>query len=418
MGRLPPLALIAGLALLAVTTRAAPDDDASDTRRFESGDKGVSVELPKAWRVARPEFPGSIMALQLKSDDVDGYFALFVFQSPAMRNERGQAWAERIPQQRQFKADAPGEVRFGPLTHLLMDVKENGEVMTHVWMFRILGRTGITLHFTCRATSWPSIKDAAFRAAATMTSTLDENPPRPDGYKPLLRDGYEYLLHPSLKDKDIDVLHAAVLEQEKRYGVLHGAVPKPEGNPIVVVVTPDKATAAALSPDGSSKFGFAASWREGRVFAVPLKKDDALGRAELADRLALVFHVQCCGDGLPLWLSDGERRVAAAEAFTRKPLPSVATDYVAEFATSLVTLDQLATKPPKDAVAQSASYVALFRAGPQAYRDAFKSFLLDLAATGDWETSQRTHILSLDQEKLRSAAQTFVAKELKPVKVK
>jgi hypothetical protein len=335
-----------------------------------------------------------------------------------VRNERGQVFRERATISKECGTDAVAEVHLEPMPHLVLDYPGGGVMMRHVWMYRVFHRLGLGVNFACPLSMWPSVKDAAFRAAATMESDLDESPPRPAGCKASLRDGYEYLADPAVKDKDLDALHAAVIEQEKRYALLHGPVPKPESNPIVVVVAPDKFGVGSIAIGLSCQNGYAANYAEGRLFAMPPKKDDALGRADLADRLAVLFHMQSYGSGEPSWLCDGERRIAALEAMLKKPLPAVPAESLAEFATPLVLFGDLVAKPPKNAVAQAASYVALFRAGPKPYRDAFAAFLADVAATGDWVAAQNKLIAGLDQEKLRADAQTFVVKELKPVKSK
>lgn len=409
----PAIALGVCVAVLVGAALAAPDDPAvPETRRFGSGEAGqrIEIDLPREWKVDHLDDPGSLMFLRLRSPKVEDFFGLSVARAPAIRNERGQAFADR--------GATKDEVGLEPLPHLVMDRDVRGEPVRSVRIYRVLHRLGFTVKMDCAPSAWPTLRDAAFRAAASLTSDFDEWPAKPQGYRESLRDGYEYLVNPAIKDKDVDALHAAVLEQEKRYAAQHGAVPKPSCNPIVVVVVPDRPTAGAVSLTATSQFGYAANWQEGRLFAVPLKKDDAPGRGELADRLAVIFHTQCYGTCQPLWLCDGERRVAAMEAIARKPLPMVPAEAATEFAASLVPFQELVTTPPKNAVAQSASYVAFFRAGGELYRDAFSAFLQDVASTGDWEAAQRKHLFVLDQEKLRTGAQTFIAKELKPVKPK
>jgi len=421
MGRLFAVAFGVCLGALLPAALAAPDDAAPPpTRRYASGDEGhgVSVELPREWKVDRLEVGTFLMFLRLKSAANEDFFSIGVFRNAAVRNERGQVFGERGARAKQFRLDAVAEVHLDPMPHLAIDDVMDGTMMRHVWIYRVINRVGLGVNFACPLSMWPSVKDAAFRAAATMASDLEESPPRPAGCKASLRDGYEYLADPAVKDKDVDALHAAVMEQEKRYALLHGPVPKPASNPIVVVVAPDKLALGSIAVGLTCANGYAANYAEGRLFATPPKKDDALGRGDLADRLAVLFHMQSYGCGEPSWLCDGERRIAAMEAMIKKPLPAVPAEPLTEFATPLALFGDLVAKPPKNAVAQAASYVALLRAGPKPYREAFAAFLADVAATGDWDAAQKKLIAGLDQEKFRADAQTFVVKELKPVKSK
>ena len=58
-------------------------------------------------------------------------------------------------------------------------------------------------------------------------------------------------------------------------------------------------------------------------------------------------------------------------------------------------------------------YLAVFHHGPKKYRKAFKAFIAEACATGDFELARREHLLALDLEALRAAAIDYRLNKLK-----
>jgi len=392
---------------IAAAALAGPDSAA--TKRYASADRRVAVELPADWKAEYAAQENVLFTLRVLVPPDDAPLVVSVAHVPGFRNDRAWAYQERAHMAEQIKDAKSGVVGLDPLPHLVMDVPGAGPLTRHAWIFRVADRNGFRVLVYCAPQTWPAVKDACLRAAQSLTSKLEEWPARPDGFVASVKDGYEYLVDPTAKDADVAALHAAVLAEEKRYAVLHGPVPKPAANRPIVVVCPDRSLLPMLSGGaarpGDSSF---ADMVQGRLLATPLRAGDSLQRGKLALDLANLFHWQSVGCDGAVWLRDGESLVAEAEARLGKALPFSPDDFLVQPARNVVPFEQLVKKPPPDRAQQAVAYVALFRAGPQIYRDAFAAFLADLAADGDWEAAQTKRLLSLDQVKLRDAATSFV----------
>jgi hypothetical protein len=307
-----------------------------------------------------------------------------------------------------------------PLPHLLLDVPErDGSVTREVWMYRVIRRNGIAVHVECDAALWPKIRDDCLKATQSLTSTVEEWPPAPVNCRMLLRDGYEYWVHPSVKDGDLDALHKILRDEEAAFAKVHGAVPKPPESPFVVVVHARREDEAAVDANAADAHdGIFASQATGRLFVVPPGKGDAVAASELAREAWRALLRQTFGGDTPSWLDVGEGIAAGAEELTGRPLPSVPQGLVPLIPKTLQRFDEIVALERADADDRYSmfAYVAFFRCGGKSWRDAFAAFLKDSAATGDCTGAQKRHLLSLDQGKLRTAAQAFVAKGLTPVK--
>lgn len=417
------LAILAALAVLLLALRdahAAPDEPvapAQETVRIESDDHRVAIDLPESWRPERSDEKAAVISLRLQVPPAGATAYLSVFHVPGFLDPRAQAYVERASQPKRYVTDVRGDVGLEPLPHLTMDIPKPGTLTLHAWIYRVIDRNGFTVTVYCDPATWPAMKDACFRAAQSLTSRIPEWPARPEGYRVVERDGYEYLVQASVKDADLVPLHTALMEQEKRYAKAHGPIPKPSWNRPQVVVSSERWAARTLSgglarPDDE----FYTDVASGRLLAVPLRKGDAGARAELADCASALFHAQCYGR-TAVWLCDGERQLAFAESLAGKPLPAVPEAILAGMPRTLVPFEELARRPPANAWDQAVPYVALFRGGPKTYRDALAAYLQDLAATGDEEAALAKRLLCLPQQKLAEAALAFV-RDLKPVKLK
>jgi hypothetical protein len=103
-----------------------------------------------------------------------------------------------------------------------------------------------------------------------------------------------------------------------------------------------------------------------------------------------------------------------------KPLPAIPDGFLVQIPKPLPRLDELAKleNPGFDASYAMLGYVAFFRLGPKPWRDAFAAFQKEGAASHDWDAAEKKHLLSLDQAKLRDAAQGWLGRNLTSVKPK
>lgn len=412
-------ACLALIALLDVPALAAPDDPkAVATRRYESPDHRVGIDLPAEWRCECVSTGASELAVRARAPATDSPLLIKVQCALGQRNERSTAFAERRhPPKGDVQRTVVG-VQLEPMPHLLLDAAQGEAPTRTVRIYRVIERRGFVVEVECAPSVWDTVKQPCFDAARSLTSSLGEYPARPEGFRASQSDGYEFLVHPDVDDAAVAAIRAALLAHEARYAALHGAVPKPSSNPIVVVVTPKAALFGKISDSVMWRSGYGEVTNEGRLFAVPLVPGDVDGRTEFAERLTALFHAQCYGSNEPRWLFDGERLLAGAEARIAEPLPSIPSDLSPRMPSSALLLEEIVREPNMLAQDQAIAYVAFFRTGPQSYRAAFSAFLKDAAATGDWETAQRKHLLALDQEKLRADVNSFLEKGFKVVRPK
>jgi hypothetical protein len=402
---------------LCTLVRGAPDDAAATTE-WASADGRVSLRLPAAWDVTVASDDQTVLTLRvaLPGGAERGYVE--VFHLPGMRSERAQPHAEK-KQHSDFYQATSAETRLEPMPHLLLDCGVKGKPWRHAYLYRIIERNGFTVHGLFSTADWGQVGPALFAATKSLSSKYGEWPARPEGYRALVRDGYEYLLHKAVKDKDVDALHKLVLEREAAYAKLHGPVPKPDSNRPVIVVHAKKEDAAPLLADAAAAdFGCKFQKLEARLFTVPLPKPTPDSSAELARELNDLFQYQSFG-WLPSWVYVMDRDAAQFEAYTGKPVPWIYEGWLATASKKVRPFDQLVSKQsftPEEGH-ELFIYCALFRAGGKPWRDAYAAFWKELAATGDCEAAQKI-LLALDQKQLQSAAETFAAKEFKPVKVR
>lgn len=417
----PALLVAAFISSLIADARARPDDSAAPaTRRFESEDHKIGIDLPAEWEVKRTQQEKALTAAWITPSPGAAEFGVCVYHVPGFRSERGQAYAERSVHPGRFDVKGPAVVVLEPMPHLVLDVPEGPTTTRHVWIYRVLDRNGFTFSVECPRESWDSVKEGCFRAARSLTSKFAEYPAKTDGAKSTLRDGYEYRVPDGVKGADLDSLHRAILDLERRYSKLHGAVPKPTDNPLVVQICADAADfSRRAGPDAKPAHGSFGNTLEGCLYALrdPKVRDEPVARAGLAFQMSNLIHVQCYGGGDPSWMREGEANLAWAEAYAGRSLPSLPEGMKTDLVLDVVPFEDLDLGMPSATMDQATAYVALFRAGPQTYRDAYAAYLKDIAATGDWVAAASKHLKSLDQAKLRAAAQAFL-KELKFVKLK
>jgi hypothetical protein len=398
---------------LVAAARAAPE-----TKRFESSDHRVAIDLPADWTLAPAQSEHAVVSVQAAVPPSGAAVQLDLFHQRGMLDPRFQAYVDRDLRREQFDAAERGAVGLEPLPHLTMNVKREGVPAWNAWIYRVVNRNGFTLAVQCEAETWPLVKDACFAAAATITTTHAAWPEAPEGYASSERDGYEYLLQPGVSEEDVLRLHAALLDLEKRYAKAHGPVPKPRDRRPVVLLSVDAAAAASAAGTAKAREAYVTSESQGRLHAVPLPKDDPTAAAQLASAATELFHAQCFGPMASPWLASAEKRLAAAESRLGRP-PGAIPDCFKGVALpkAMRPLVEVVKSPGADAAEQATVYVELFRVGTKPWRDAFAAFLKELAATGDWEAAEAKHLLSLDQAKLLAEAQKLL-KQVRPPEAK
>ena len=410
-------ALLAGFVTSLPAASAAPDDPAAATKPYASADGRVAIELPAAWTLTPDKVEQAVMAWKGELPEEGGPVAVTVYHLPGMLSARAQPFVERNVHPGRYDVKGPAHPETEFLPHLWMDEPvERGPTVRHVWMYRVIRRNGFTAHFMCKADSWPRVREQCLRAALSISTTMDEWPAPPAGYKRRVRDGIVYYVHPAAGDSDAAV-HAVVRGEQQAFAKLHGAIPSAPDSPMVVVVHAKAQDAAVLCKEAATAPG--GEWFDGatfRLFAVAPPKGDEVARARLArDARRLVFK-HAIGGVRPFWLWCGESGLAWSEAMTGKPLPCVPQGFTPPPVHRFDSIGSLESASDDEAD-EMLVYVAFFLHGPRSYRDAFTAFLKDVAATGDVDTAQEKRLLSLDQEKLWEDANAFI-KELKPAKPK
>jgi hypothetical protein len=408
------LAAVAWVALLAPPCAPAAAEDA-ETKPYSSADGRVTITLPAAWTLEAVKVDRAAMAWQGFLPDEAGPVEVIVYHLPGMMNPRAQPFLEREIHPQDFGVKEPAHTETDVLPHIWIDEPvQGGPAMHHVWMYRVVKRNGFTTVVHCRTDAWPAVREQCLRAGSSLTTTMDEWPSPPTGYKRRVRDGIVYYVHAAAGDSDAAV-HAFVRAEQLAFAKLHGAPPPSPESPMVVVVHQKAADAAKLSSEAASApSGECFDGATFRLFAVAPAKADTQARAYLAREARQLVYSHAMGGTRPAWLYFGEGALVWNEEVAGKPPPTIASPL------KVLTVRRF------DVIAESETaagdnyetmfvYAALFRYGPRVYRDAFAAFLKDAAATGDVMTAQKTRLLSLDQEKLWEAANAFL-KELKVAK--
>ena len=395
---------------------AAPEEPAA-TKPCSSVNGHFTIELPAAWTPTPAKADKAVMSWEGQLPGGAGPIEVTVYHLPGMISARTQPFFERDVHPPRFDVKGPAKPESDVLPHLWMDEPASaGPATRHVWMYRVIRRNGFTVYFQCRADAWPLVREQSLRAAASLTTRVDEWPAPPAGYKRRVRDGIVYYVHSAAGDSDAAV-HAVVRGEQQGFAKLHGMAPSVPDAPLVVVVHAKKEDAAVLCADAAT--APRGQWFDGstmRLFAVAPMKDDEVGSAVLAREARQLAFVHAFGRSEPFWLFVGESSLAWSEEVTGKSLPVVPAGFAPTPARRFNELVSLASASDDDADAMLV-YTAFFLHGPRKYRDAFSAFLKDVAATGDAETAQEARLLSLDQEQLWKDANEFI-EELKPAKRK
>ncbi len=397
------------------------------TKEYASDDKKYAISMPASWTVSSEKKKGTeLISLSAELPDKNGtaYFELRTV--PGCLDLRGLA-ARRGADMTDVGKDG-GKVidgpslTFEPMPQALVRVEFKEGVFIEWLGVRMIRRSAFALDVGCAKDVWPKVQDACLAALRSLKTTLPEWPDPPRNHRRVVRDGYEYYVHPSVEDADLDAVHKRLRAVEAAFVKQHGPTSWTEDAPFVVVVhaTREDAVKFDAKIDGHSRSGSYADGELCRLSVVPPPKGASAAAAELACAAWRSFVDQTGMDDYPFWLYLGEGDAAAAESLAGKPLPALPDGMIVAIPNPLPRLDEIAKvrRAYGQDVDGMLAWVAFFRCGPKPWRDAFAAFLQEGAASHDWAAAEKKNLLAFDQEKLRDAAQAFLAKGLTAVKTK
>lgn len=403
---------------------AAPDDappgGAAATKPFTSAKGDFVLRFPSAWAVQEVAAdPGSDLKLSIRLDAGGPAVTAWGYLG-AVPNERAHIRYQLPYHLRNYEA-ASHEVGSDPVPFLWTETPYVTGNVRHLLALTHRRRCCMRFVFEFPAALWDRLGAAALEVVRTADTKCEDWPARPPGYRPLVKDGYQYLLPAAVKDRDVAAFHAYVLETEKAYEKSHGAVPKPDSNPIEILLHDTREDADALTTQRGhtpwSRFGVFDESGSGSLIAARTAAASADARPDLAYSLTRVFHDQSFGPYLP-WMREMEAFAAWAEAAAGRPLPAVPQSIQDSLRAKLVRFDELTRAEPAAVVAARGSllkYLLLFRTGPKTYRDAWAAFLAELQASGDFAQAEKI-LLALDQDKLVADAASLAERAMKPAK--
>jgi hypothetical protein len=284
-------------------------------------------------------------------------------------------------------------------------------------VFLAKGYRCYTLRLSCIASDLPGAEADLLAAAKSFTADVEPWPPIPKGYE-MSTEGAWRIARARAVTASLAPLRKALVDTEKSFKRVHGALPKSDA-PFVVFVHASKRDAAAIEPEAAENREdfYADGWRR-RLFAIPLAKDDARQRGWLAGEVHRLLLTAKYGDISPSWIWVGECTVARAEAQLGKPLPSLEDgflDWLSDL--KLHRLDELVELAKNDSEAwgkESLFHVAALRGGK--YRAQYKAFFDDYAETADGVGAFERHLAPIDPEQMRAATYDYFQTKIKAEK--
>jgi len=388
----------------------------ADAREFESADKRIRVTVPDEWQPLDRE------------DPKDGQFMRLTFTAPGdkvgycyLNDRRGEALSERA--QAFLDADAPvltenrqTKVVMDPAVHV---VSSDGTTDYVVIFYRRIRGSMISVRFRVDLSTYEKYLTELAAISNSVVAEFLSSPHSPEEYRKTNFGGFLILQHDKVKGK-CNSVRRELAKGIKRFEAIQGELPSPgHALPQIIVLT----EFSQMKDVGAELVDadFHSDPANLRMFCRALGKrpeQDQLVRFHGA--LHELLHAVTYGAYEPMWLNVGLRNVEASYVACGKKLPSMANGCFADLPRRNLTFEQMLTLRHKDVDTYSANafcYAAFFQAGPKKYREAFKAFLTDLRATGDWRACEQSHILTFDQTEMQADAQKFL-KKLKSVKAK
>jgi len=234
--------------------------------------------------------------------------------------------------------------------------------------------------------------------------------PCPEAYKETVWRGLHFHAHPDVKSKDLARLKKRIGVARKAFEARHGKLRMSSDNPAIVVVHTSAAQARKMCAGaGDSPHGHHIEIETLRLFTEPIESDERVSAADFARALQMFFFLERYGRATPDWLWKGACRLELAASWTGEKSPAIPAS-MGPIPESLPAFEHQMSGSD-----ESLYWVLFFRHGPAVYRKAFKACVDEVAETADWDSAVGTHLLSLDQDTMRAAANEFVAKKVELV---
>jgi len=411
-------ALLAGLVPLVAW---GAEGDKPSTRRYGDAAGTCSIGLPADWEAQvldpREDDETEVLTIRGTTPDTEGGFEVVVRSGYPSYGARGLLFLDR-DWFRSARPETKIELADDPVPHLLVREPESGDRRLDIVTCRVDGGTSWRVWLACRPDEWDTLRGRLFAVAASLRAEKAPAPEPPDGYRTREKGTLVYAWPESFSKRDAAEVYGQIDKLVRDYEKVHGKIREPAAGSRMVYIHGERSDASAVAeiPKGSSH----STWfcvRTGRLFACTPDFESPDATAMLLYRAALVLHTQRYGTPEPRWMAVGEGLVLSSRIETGKSLPAVGWLYRNMMPADPLPLDRLsdATEDIEDRGYQGVAWVAFFRGGPSRYRKAYDDFVEEFAATGDWRTAMETHLLSLDQAKLRDDLRDFLNHTIKPI---
>jgi len=384
------------VALLLVALFGTP----TAAKDFESKDKKFRLTISDAWRPADIGDTDERFVIRLRfkvPGEGSGHCTVDHLPSGPMV-ERAQAFIDM--EAPRWTKNRKAKVVQDPAVHLVSD---DGKGRFAAIFYRSIRGNMFSVIFRISAGMYNLHLDELVAITTTLVADLPTKPPIPTGYKKKKAGGFLWLHHKTVDGK------CKTLRREL-------ASPR-HALPQIIVLTDfvQKRDVGAEMID----WDFQADTDAIRLFCKPLGKEPEPRQLYRFHRElhALLFDLTY-GFHDPRWLSLGLQSVETSYTLCGRKLPALAEDHFNDLPGRNLTFEAMLALEDYGTYRKNGfCYTVLFLSGPKKYREAFKAFLTDLRATGDWRNAQKTHLLALDQTEMQADAQK-VMRKLKSTRAK
>jgi hypothetical protein len=306
------------------------------------------------------------------------------------------------------------QVHAVPVPHVVARF-ENGNQAVRT--FRYVNGRSYRLVTTCSPAEWPKLRED-FLAAAARLEVL-KPAPWPDlalkGRDNVIQGGVRFSFARGVSKAERAEIMACVAAMQATYTKQHTPLPWSEKDPFLLAVNLTAEDHAEFLDGSSGGEVITLTPRRG-LLSTPIGPRGTTHREFFVGSLLLsMLDEHYPGFPRPAheWLVRGEVSEARMRDTTKKPLPYVTRKFLDSNPTSKRFEEVLPQFAEPGFWGESHAYIALFRAGPEKYQQAYRAFLTEVRRTGDLAKAKQTHLLSLDQEELRSALEKFVKSTLR-----
>jgi hypothetical protein len=407
------------LLAIAVATSAFSEET---TQEVSSADGRCSMRVPAAWKVTKGgEKPGSLLRIEAVAAGFEDAVVCNVWLVEGQRDPLLQVYREHAEYERDPQRISVA-VQMAPFPHLVFRYRaDDSRERVECTSYSMVRRSGVNPQMNCPAEAWPALRDTFLAMAKSVKADLPEWPPHPPELKRQTKDGFAYLVHPSVRDANLKDLQSFLRGIRQKFEGLHGKVPADPENPPLVVVCNRIADAPLPESLKGTTAGAAVEPLTGRLFAVAA--GSAEDRAACAMAATRLLFLQRYGWTEPYWMYVGEGRLAWSEEITGAAPPKVDTHLFEAFKAEHLTLAGLvdmerALKTPDPFTSDSAAYVMFFRHGPAKYRKAYRECREEMAETKNVWQAVTMHMLSFDQEEMKADMARWLAKSVEVAKAR